>query len=166
MISVTSSYSKRTGLTTTTTSGQLLWYSTADNSAGSNGWRLKAAINSSTTGGGSPWQPFTCPGGVGTAGSSPRFGRFTATGILQERNGAGGWVPTGAYGSGGVVTFTVTLYDGGSVTTCTKKTCKQSDLTDLFGISIVGVTPPASTSDPVPQVGDPVIVRSGSIKVS
>lgn len=163
ILSVTSSYSKRTGLTTTTTKGQLLWLSTADNSAGGNGWRLKATISSVTTGGTSPWQTVACPAWVGTSLSKRVCGRFSGTGLLQQRNVSGGWVAA-PYGSSGVVSYTVTVYDGGTLTSCKGKVCRTTELADAFGLTIVGVPTPASSFDPLPQVFEPIRLKSGSIR--
>lgn len=100
---------------------------------------------------------------VGRTGSEAKCGRYTGTGLLEQRRRSGPWEP-GSYGSGGRVTCTVTVYDGGMLTSCQKKVCKTSDLADLFGIAIVGVPTPSSPSDRLPQVGAPVKLRSGSLR--
>ncbi|MFM2106351.1 MAG: hypothetical protein RL338_1383, partial [Chloroflexota bacterium] len=166
IVSLSSSYNKRTGVTTTTTRGQIVWSSDADNSQGSSGWRLKDAFIRSTTDGSSIWQPFVCPNTVGSASpnSNPKCGRFTRTALLEERTVAGGWVPSG-YGTSGLVTYTVTVYDGGSLTTCQRKQCRTTELADWFGLTIVGVPAPTSAADPVPQVGVPARLRIGSARV-
>ena len=86
--------------------------------------------------------------------------------MLQERNLAGEWVTTTEYGTDGVVTFTLTVYDGGTVTTCARKVCKTTELADWFGLTIDGVDAPDSVTDELPQVGAPVKLKSGSIRVS
>ncbi|MGA0894655.1 MAG: choice-of-anchor Q domain-containing protein [Ilumatobacteraceae bacterium] len=168
VVSLTSSYNKRTGVTTTTTKGQLLWISNSPNTLGAFGWRLRSGFNRSTTDGSSIWQSFPCPSTVGSTSpnSSPRCGRYTWTGVLQERNLAGEWVTTTEYGTDGVVTFTLTVYDGGTVTTCARKVCKTTELADWFGLTIDGVDAPDSVTDELPQVGAPVKLKSGSIRVS
>ena len=74
--------------------------------------------------------------------SDPKCGSFNGSGVLQEwdpaaNGGLGGWVDS----SYGVVTFTVIVYDGGSMNVCKgKRNCTKQDLVDSFGIQI----------DPVP----------------
>lgn len=149
-------YNKRTDVTTYR--GQLLWIN-------SHTWRLKGTIFSETPPDPAAYGTFPCPAFVGSLGppsSNPKCGSFTGTGILQwfddtANDGLGGWVDS-AYDT---VDFTVTVYDGGSISVCKgKRNCTKQDLADYFGIQI----------DPVPATevpeSAPIQIMKGSIKVS
>jgi hypothetical protein len=148
-------YNKKTDVTTYR--GQLLWIN-------SHTWRLKGTIFSVSPDP-AAYGTFTCPTTVGSAGppsSNPKCGSFTGTGVLQifdetANGGLGGWVDS-TYGTVG---FTVTVYDGGTISVCKgKKNCTKQDLADWFGIQI----------DPVPNTvvpeSAPIQITKGSIKVS
>ena len=148
-------YNKKTDVTTY--KGQLLWIN-------SHTWRLKGTIFSESPDP-AAYGTFTCPAFVGSLGppsSNPKCGSFTGTGVLQwfdpEANGGlGGWVES-AYDT---VDFTVTVYDGGTISVCKgKRNCTKQDLSDYFGIQI----------DPVPATevpeSAPIQIMKGSIKVS
>jgi len=149
-------YNKRTD--TTIYRGQLLWIN-------SHSWRLKGTIYSnSADGDDAAFGTFDCPSGVGSLGppsSNPKCGSFTGAGVLQVwREDKGGWVDSD-YGDDGVVTFTATVYDGGTISVCKgKKNCTKTDLADWFGIQI----------DPVPATdvpeSAPIKIMKGSIKVN
>lgn len=148
-------YNRKTDVTTYR--GQLLWIN-------SHTWRLKGTIFSVSPDP-AAYGTFTCPAFVGSLGppsSNPKCGSFMGTGVLQwfdpEANGGlGGWVDS-AYDTVG---FTVTVYDGGTISVCKgKKNCTKQDLADYFGIQI----------DPVPATevpeSAPIQIMKGSIKVS
>jgi hypothetical protein len=148
-------YNKKTDVTTYR--GQLLWLN-------SHTWRLKGTIFSVSPDP-AAYGTFTCPAFVGSAGppsSNPNCGSFTGTGVLQmfdeaANGGLGGWVDS-TYDT---VTFTVTVYDGGTISVCKgKRNCTKQDLADWFGIQI----------DPVPNTvvpeSAPIQIMKGSIKVS
>lgn len=125
--------------------GQLLWMNNAQ-------WRLAGTISST----GTPYAYGTvsCPPSVGTA-TDRRCASFTGTGVLQYWDGDS-W-ETSSYG---VVSFTVTVYDGGtSKTTVGKKTTVVQN-PDSFGIQI----------DPVPssaiREASPVVLSGGSIRAT
>ena len=97
------------------------------------------------------------------AGSAPKCGSLTGTGTLERwdstaNGGLGGWVASTAYGP--TVTFTATIYDGGQVKVCSKKSCTTTDNPDWFGIQF----------DPVPssviRESAPVPLSGGALKAS
>lgn len=132
--------------------GQLVWVS-------GEGWRVKADL----AGGTNYFGTFTCPAAVGATGSGAVCGSFQATGALEMwdpalNGGLGDW----SYVED--VMFTVTVYDGGSVTVCKKRTCTRTDVADWFGIQIDGYS-----SSEVPETAPIMLVPSdgkGSIKAS
>lgn len=163
------STSKKVGtstVVTTTTKGQLIWVT-----RGGGGWRLKAAVNYSSTSNVSPWSTFTCPGGVGVTGSSPKCGTFSGTGVLQVwdqtlNGGLGGW-KTSTYGT---VSYVVTVYDGGQLTTCkTKTTCTTTQYPDSLGITMkYGTLAVPTNVVPIDSVTNPAtvhVLNSGQLKV-
>jgi hypothetical protein len=148
-------YNRKTDVTTYR--GQLLWMNTG-------AWRLKGTIFSVSPDP-AAYGTFPCPTTVGSAGppsSNPKCGSFMGSGVLQifddtANGGLGGWVDS-TYGT---VTFTATVYDGGTISVCKgKKNCTKQDLADWFGIQI----------DPVPNTvvpeSAPIQIMKGSIKVS
>jgi hypothetical protein len=151
---------KKTGWTTTTYRGQLLWMN-------SQAWRLKGSVFSSMTvdkngiviSGSSPaFLTMPCPASpvVGTSLSSPKCGVITGTGTLQKYDSiTGTWQTVLSGNSPAVVYFSVTIYDGGKVSVCKGKVCTLTDLQDYFGLNISGV----STINQVP-VGLPVALNN------
>ncbi|MFM8999283.1 MAG: YDG domain-containing protein [Actinomycetota bacterium] len=124
--------------------GQFVWVTGA-------GWRIKAALAGGTNYVGT----FTCPAGVGATGSAPVCAAFQATGRLEQwdatlNGGLGDW----AYVED--VTFTVTVYDGGTVTVCKRKACSKTEVADWFGIEVVGYT-----FAELPETGPVTLVPSG-----
>lgn len=102
--------------------GQFLWVN-------NQGWRLKATLDGDT----SVYGTFTCPPAIGVAGSSPRCAAFHGSGLLEVWDpDTSTWVPS-TYGT---VHFTVTLYDGGTVSVCKQKRCTTTEITDWFGFQI------------------------------
>lgn len=102
--------------------GQFLWVN-------NQGWRLKATLDGDT----SVYGTFTCPPAIGVAGSSPRCAAFHGSGLLEVWDpDTATWVPS----SYGTVHFTVTVYDGGTVSVCKQKRCTTTEITDWFGFQI------------------------------
>lgn len=165
-VQTTSQLDRKTGNTTRTYRGNLLWMVTS-------GWRLNGAIASTTVRtssgalvSGSPEAMLTipCPAGVGTSSSKPKCGEFTGTGVLQQYDPvAKNWKTATQLGANGTVSFKATIYDGGSVSTCKSKTCTITDFADSFGLTMTGVT----KANGVP-VGTPALLlksQNGSIVI-
>lgn len=163
----TSKADRKTNQTTITQRGNLLWMV-------KEGWRLKGSVVSTTvrttstgayaSGDQEAFSVYTCPAGVGTATSKPKCGQFVGTGVLQRWNpSTSAWETASQLGNSGTVSFTATIYDGGSVSTCRGKTCTITDVADSFGLALQGI----SKTDGVP-VGAPAEVRraqNGSIHI-
>lgn len=128
------------GKTLTGYKGQLLWVN-------GKAWRLKATLKASDT---SVYGTLTCPTKDSSGRALPAGAKcvaFRGSGYLQNWNTAtGGWRNATQYGTSGLVTFIVTVYDGGKVSVCKTvgkiKTCTLVDQEDWFGIQI---DPVAST---------------------
>lgn len=158
----------KTKAVTTTWKGQMVWVSKS-------GWRIKSAwsnqlikYTSGTTSGIAGWVIGTCPTGIFPSGATPKCGTFRGTGVLEYwdstlNNGFGGWKKS----TWNTVNFAVTVYDGGSVSTCKTigktKTCTTSDLTDYFGIQITKLDGTAISGPPASQ---PIILSGGSLKAA
>ncbi|MFZ9628221.1 MAG: MopE-related protein, partial [Ilumatobacteraceae bacterium] len=146
---------KRTGSTEEIQRGQLLWMNT-------NQWRLKASLYSRrvtssgiTTGDTPVFGTNPCPVGVGVSGSNPKCGVIVGRGWLERWNSDTlEWEVATDLGRSGWVSFTATIYDGGSVKVCKGKTCSIVDVADWFGMTMAGIT----TSTGVP-VSVPIQVR-------
>ena len=130
--------------------GQLLWMN-------NNRWRLKGVIDTDAA----AYGTFPCPNWTSYAGASdnPVCAAFRGSGLLETWDATSmQWLPATAYGNLGAVTFTATLYDGGSASICKKKTCGYGDVADYFGIQI----------DPVPGTvlpeSLPMMLTGGSIR--
>ena len=149
--------------------GQLLWMNNGQ-------WRVRASVSTSsiTTATGQWVSGDQAPYGVMAScptqftstlstGSSPKCGSLTGTGTLESwdataNGGLGAWVPSTQYGP--PITFTATLYDGGTVKVCSKKSCTTTGNADWFGIQF----------DPVPgtviRESAPMPLMVGSLKVN
>ena len=155
---------KKTGNVTTTYRGQFLWMNRGV-------WRVKGSAFSQTvtknglyvSGATTPaYLTYTCPSYVGLSGSNPKCGLITGTAVLQHWNpalndGLGDWEYVDT------VSFTATMFDGGSKTTCVKKTCSTSLLADWFSLALSGY----SITDGIPLT-TPVTIdktQGGSIVV-
>jgi streptogramin lyase len=154
---------------TVTYKGGLLWLNNDQ-------WRLKATISTTTVTtaagvfvSGDPFPYGTmaaCPAAFTStlpAGSTPKCGSLTGKGTLERwdstaNGGLGGWVASTAYGP--TVTFTATIYDGGQVKVCTKRSCTTTSNPDWFGIQF----------DPVPssviRESAPFPLSGGALKAS
>lgn len=143
--------SSKNGVTTTTTKGQVLWMAKV-------GWRVKASINYSSTDGTTRWTRISCPSkpDVWPGITRPTCGWVQGSGVLQRFNPETySWE---TYDAG--ITFTMTIYDGGQVTTCKlKSSCRTTLYPDFVGMTIWAsdgsqilpgtVTPGIPTSEPV-----------------
>lgn len=149
----------KTSVTTTSSRGQLSWVAKS-------GWRLKSAISYDSTDGSATWAGFTCPGGVGATGSSPKCGSFSGSGLLEVwdetlNGGLGGWKAS----SYGMVSFVATVYDGGSITSCrSRSNCTTTQYPDYFGLTMRAGTTPINPGAGKPPVSDPLVLWGGSIK--
>ncbi|MDQ8162379.1 MAG: hypothetical protein P3C10_07340 [Gemmatimonadota bacterium] len=165
-VQTTSQLDRKTGNTTRTYRGNLLWMVTS-------GWRLNGSIASTTVRSSAgalvsgPTEAFIttpCPAGVGTSSSKPKCGEFTGTGVIEQWDAvAKNWKTATQLGVNGTVSFKATIYDGGSVSTCKSKTCSITDYADSFGLTMTGVT----KANGVP-VGTPAVLlksQNGSIKI-
>lgn len=141
---------KRTGITEVIQRGQLLWLN-------NNRWRLKASLYSRSTASDPPvFGTIPCPSGVGVSGSNPKCGVIVGHGWLERWNSnTVQWERATDLGSSGWVSFTATIYDGGSVRVCKTKTCTVTDVADWFGMSMTRI---AADIDDVP-VTAPIEVR-------
>ncbi|MFM7719265.1 MAG: hypothetical protein ACKO8G_07280, partial [Actinomycetota bacterium] len=130
--------------------GRLLWMNNGQ-------WRIAGSISSDGSPAAYGLLP-SCPTTVGTA-TDRKCASFTGSGVLQYWDGATGTWQTSTYG---VVTFTVTVYDGGTSKVCNAsgKKCSTVQNPDWFGIQF----------DPVPssaiREGLPIQLSGGSIKAS
>lgn len=122
------------GRTLTGYKGQLLWMN-------GKSWRLKATLKASDT---TVFGALTCPVRDSSGRALPAGAKcvaFKGSGYLQKWNSVvGGWRTATQYGSSGLVTFTVTVYDGGKASVCKTsgkiRTCTSADQEDWFGIQI------------------------------
>ena len=149
--------------------GQLLWMNNGQ-------WRVRASVSTSsiTTATGQWVSGDQAPYGVMAScptqftstlptGSSPKCGSLTGTGTLESwdataNGGLGAWVPSTQYGP--PITFTATLYDGGTVKVCSKKSCTTTGNADWFGIQFDPV------SGTVIRESAPMPLMVGSLKIN
>jgi hypothetical protein len=143
--------SSKNGVTTTTTKGQVLWMAKV-------GWRVKASINYSSIDGTTKWTRIACPSKPNDWPSitRPTCGQIQGSGVLQRLDpDTLTWETYDA-----AITFTMTVYDGGQVTTCKlKSSCRTTLYPDFVGMTIWAsdgsqilpgtVTPGIPTSEPV-----------------
>ena len=160
-----SKFDRKTGYTTTTWRGQILWSNNGQYRF--KGQTFAEVVTSGTTliSGRAPYGTTPCPttftGTLPSGTSGQMCGSFTGTGILEQWDSSTGtWVPT-TYGT---INFTANMYDSGSLKVCKgtgkKQTCTTSEnALDQFGIQYEQL-PSSLIRESIPQV-----LRGGSLKV-
>ena len=140
--------------------GNLFWKINAQ-------YRIKASLSKTITqytngtlSGVKPYGTFACPAGTwNTQAANALCGAWLGDGVLQKWDAATSrWVDLSP------INYTLTIYDGGSVTSCKNKICQTTNFTDFFGLQFRAATGYPALPGDVPQ-SVPVALKQGEIKI-
>ena len=140
--------------------GNLFWKINAQ-------YRIKASLSKTLTqytngtlSGVKPYGTFACPPGTwNTQAANALCGAWLGDGVLQKWDSATGrWVDLSP------INYTLTIYDGGSVTSCKNKICQTTNFNDFFGLQFRAATGYQALPGDVPQ-SVPVALKQGQINI-